>query len=135
LDPDFALGHWCLGVSNVALKRYADAVTEMKRANAHGTTPIYAYGLGYAYAMAGNRSDARAVIEELKRSSDKSYVPAYFIASIYGALAEREQAFAWLRRAYDQRDPQIAYLLCDPFIDPLRSDPRFNALVREVGFP
>jgi TolB-like protein/tetratricopeptide (TPR) repeat protein len=135
LDPDFALGHWCLGVSNVALKRYAEAVTEMKRANALGTTPIYAYSLGYAHAMAGNRSDARAVIEELKRSSGKSYVPAYFIASIYGALAERDQAFAWLRRAYDQRDPQIAYLLCDPFIDPLRSDPRFNALVREVGFP
>jgi TolB-like protein/tetratricopeptide (TPR) repeat protein len=135
LDPGFALGHWCLGASNVALKRYADAVTEMKRANALGTTPFYAYGLGNAYAMAGNRSDARAVIEELKRSSGKSYVPAYFIASIYGALAERDQAFAWLRRAYDERDPQIAYLLCDPFMDPLRSDPRFNALVREVGFP
>jgi tetratricopeptide (TPR) repeat protein len=135
LDPDFALGHWCLGVSNVALKRYAEAVTEMKRANALGAGPMYAYGLGYAYAMAGNRSDAQAIIEELKRSSGKSYVPAYFIAAIYGALAERDQAFAWLRRAYDQRDPQITYLLCDPFIDPLRSDPRFNALVREVGFP
>jgi TolB-like protein/Tfp pilus assembly protein PilF len=135
LDPDFALGHWCLGVSNVALKRYAEAVTEMKRANALGATPMDAYGLGYAYAMAGNRSDARAVIEKLKRSSGKSYVPAYYIASIYAALDEKNQAFAWLQRAYDQRDSQITYLLCDPFIDPLRSDPRFNALVREVGFP
>jgi TolB-like protein len=135
LDSDFAVGHWCLGVSNVALKRYAEAVTEMKRAYALGATPLDAYGLGYAYAMAGNRSNAQAIIEKLKRSSGRSYVPAYFIASIYGALAERNQAFAWLRRAHDERDPQIAYLLCDPFIDPLRSDPRFNALVREVGFP
>jgi tetratricopeptide (TPR) repeat protein len=93
-----------LGVSNVALKRYAEAVTEMKRANALGATPMFAYGLGYAYAVAGNRSDARAIIEELKRSWGKSYVPAYFIASIYAALAERDQAFAWLRRAYDERD-------------------------------
>jgi TolB-like protein/tetratricopeptide (TPR) repeat protein len=135
LDPDFALGHWCLGVSNVALKRYADAVTEMKRANSLGTGPFYAYGLGYAYAMAGNRSDARAVIEELKRNSDKSYAPAYYIASIYAALDEKDQAFAWLQRAYDERDPQITLLLLDPFIDPLRSDPRFNALVRELGYP
>ena len=100
-----------------------------------GTAPVYAYGLGYAYAMAGNRSDARAVIEKLKRSSGKSYVPAYYIASIYAALDEKNQAFAWLQRAYDQRDSQITYLLCDPFIDPLRSDPRFNALVRQVGLP
>jgi TolB-like protein len=135
LDPDFAMGHWCLGVSNVALKHYAEAVAEMKRANALGVGPMFAYGLGYAYAVAGNRSDARAIIEDLKRSSGKSYVPAYFIAAIYGALAERDQAFAWLRRAYDERDPQITYLLCDPFIDPLRSDPRFNAMVLKVGFP
>jgi TolB-like protein/tetratricopeptide (TPR) repeat protein len=135
LDPGFAMGHWCLGVSNVALKRYAEAVTEMKRAYALGATPVDAYGLGYAYAMAGNRSDARAVIEELKRSSGKSYVPAYYIASIYAALDEKNQAFAWLQRAYDERDPQITLLLLDPFIDPLRSDPRFNALVRQVGFP
>jgi tetratricopeptide (TPR) repeat protein len=129
------MGHWCLGVSNVALKHYAEAVAEMRRANALGVGPMFAYGLGYAYAVAGNRSDARAIIEGLKRSSGKSYVPAYFIAAIYGALAERDQAFEWLRRAYDQRDPQITYLLCDPFIDPLRSDPRFNALVLKVGFP
>ena len=135
LDPGFAMGHYCLGISNVALKRYAEAVTEMKLAYALGATPVDAYGLGYAYAMAGNRSDARAVIEKLKRSSGKSYVPAYYIASIYAALDEKNQAFAWLQRAYDQRDSQITYLLCDPFIDPLRSDPRFKALVRQVGFP
>jgi hypothetical protein len=62
-------------------------------------------------------------------------MPAYFIAAIYGALDEKDQAFAWLQRAYDERDPQITYLLLDPFVDPLRSDPRFNALVRKVGFP
>jgi hypothetical protein len=62
-------------------------------------------------------------------------VPAYFIAAIYGALGEKDQAFAWLQRAYDERDPQITYLLLDTFMDPLRSDARFNDLVRKVGFP
>ena len=69
LDPDFALGHWCLGVSSVAEKHYTEAVAEMQRANALGTTPMYAYGLGYAYAAAGDRIKARAVIEELKQES------------------------------------------------------------------
>jgi TolB-like protein/Flp pilus assembly protein TadD len=135
LDPDFAYAHWCIGVSQVAQKHYADAVAAMQRAKALGSAPLYTYGLGYAYAMAGNKTAAYAVIEDLKRGSRKDYVPSYFIASIYGALAEPDQAFAWLRRAEDERDPQITLLLCDPFMDPLRADPRFNALVREIGFP
>jgi TolB-like protein/DNA-binding winged helix-turn-helix (wHTH) protein/Tfp pilus assembly protein PilF len=135
LDPDFAQGHWCLGLSNLAEKHFAEALAEMQRANALGTTPIYACGLGYAYAAAGNKLKARAMIEELKGESQTTYVPAYFIAAIYGALGEKDQAFAWLQRAYDERDPQITYLLLDPFMDPLRSDARFNDLVRKVGFP
>ena len=135
IDPDFALAHWCLGVSYVAEKQYAEAITEMQRANAVGESPLYMYGLGYAYAAAGNRTKARAVIDTLKQRPGQTYTPAYFIGSIYAALDEKDEAFAWLQRAYDERDPQITYLLLDPFIDPLRSDPRFNELVRKVGFP
>ncbi len=134
LDPDFAMAHWCLGVSYVAEKQYAEAITEMQRASAVGGSPLYLYGLGYAYAAAGNRTKARATIEALKLRADKTYVPAYFIAAIYGELSEKDQAFAWLQRAYDERDPQITYLLLDPFIDPLRSDARFTAMVRKIGF-
>jgi TolB-like protein/Flp pilus assembly protein TadD len=135
LDPDFALGHWCLGVTDVAEKRYAEAVTEMQRANTLGAAPMYTFGLGYAYAMSGDRTRAEAVIEALKKRPDNAYMPAYFIASIYGALNEKDLAFTWLERAYAVRDPQITYLLLDPFMDPLRSDRRFDALVRQVGFP
>jgi TolB-like protein len=135
LDPDFALAHWCLGVSYLAEKHYAAATAEMQRANAVGESPLYTYGLGYAYAAAGNKIRAKAIIDALKQRGDQTYIPAYFIASIYGALDEQDQAFAWLQRAYDERDPQITYLLLDPFIDPLRSDTRFNALVRKVGLP
>ena len=135
IDPDFALAHWCLGVSYVAEKQYAEAITEMQRANIVGESPLYKYGLGYAYAAAGNKTRARAIIEELKQESHTTYMPAYFIAAIYGELAEKDRAFVWLQRAYDERDPQITYLLLDPFMDPLRSDPRFNDLVRKVGLP
>jgi tetratricopeptide (TPR) repeat protein len=135
LDPDFPLARWCLGVSYVAIKHYAEAVIEMQRASAVGASPLYMSGLGYAYAAAGNRVKAKAVIDVLKQGADRTYMPAYFIASIYGELGERERAFEWLQRGYDERDPQVAYLLVDPFMDPLRSDPRFNTLVRKFGFP
>jgi tetratricopeptide (TPR) repeat protein len=135
LDPEFALGHWCLGVTEVAEKRYTEAVTEMQRANALGAAPMYTWGLGYAYAASGDRIRAKAIIESLKKRPDNVYMPAYFIASIYGALGEKDLAFTWLQRAYAARDPQITYLLLDPFVDPLRSDARFDALVRQVGFP
>jgi TolB-like protein/DNA-binding winged helix-turn-helix (wHTH) protein/Flp pilus assembly protein TadD len=135
LDPDFALGHWCLGVTDVAEKRYTEAVTEMQRANALGAAPMYMWGLGYAYAASGDRTRAKAIIGSLKKRPDNAYMPAYFIASIYGALGDKDLAFAWLQRAYAARDPDLTYLLLDPFMDPLRSDARFDALVRQVGFP
>jgi tetratricopeptide (TPR) repeat protein len=135
LDPDFALGHWCLGVSNVAEKRYTEAVTEMQQASALGRAPQFTSGLGYAYAASGDRIRARATIEALRKGTGSAYVPAYYIASIYGALAEKDLAFSWLQRAFAERDPQIGYLLLDPFMDPLRAHARFNDLVRKVGFP
>jgi hypothetical protein len=107
----------------------------MERASAVGASPLYMCGLGYAYAAAGNKVKARAVIDALKQGTDRNYTPAYFIASIYGELGEKERAFDWLQRGYDERDPQVAYLLVDPFMDPLRSDSRFDALVRKLGFP
>jgi len=119
----------------VAEKRYTEAVTEMQQANALGRTPMFTCGLGYAYAASGNRIKARATIEALKRGTDSAYVPAYYIASIYGALAEKDVAFSWLQRAFAERDPGITYLLLDPFMDPLRADPRFTALIHKVGLP
>jgi hypothetical protein len=107
----------------------------MQRANTLGTAPLYTWGLGYAYAVSGDRIRAKATIEALKKRPDNAYMPAYYIASIYGALSEKDLAFTWLQRAYSERDPGITYLLLDPFMDPLRSDARFDALVRQVGFP
>jgi hypothetical protein len=96
---------------------------------------MYTCGPGYAYAVSGDRIRAKAVIEFLKKRPDNAYTPAYYIASIYGALGEKDLAFTWLQRAYAERDPGITYLLLDPFIDPLRSDSRFDPLLRQVGFP
>jgi len=61
-------------------------------------------------------------------------VSPYLIASIYSALGEKDQAFQWLEKAYDRRDA-ISYLLADPMMDPLCSDPRFDKMIQRMHLP
>jgi tetratricopeptide (TPR) repeat protein len=91
--------------------------------------------LGHAYAAAGRRSDAQAILDELSALSAKRYVPAYSIAAIHVALGDNESAFAWLERAFEQRDSWMDYLGLDPRLDGLRADARFGDLLRRMHLP
>ena len=90
-------------------------------------------GLGHVYAMSGKKSEARAVIDELKQLSGQQYVPASSIALVYTGLGEKDQAFAWLEKGYQERAFQLSWLKVEPRWDSLRSDPRFADLERRVG--
>jgi hypothetical protein len=74
-------------------------------------------------------------IEELKATSNKSFVPAFYFALVYAALEDKDQAFMWLEKGYDERFARFAYLKLEALWDPLRSDERFRDLVRRVGIP
>ena len=63
------------------------------------------------------------------------YVPAVYFAGIYAGLGEKDQAFAWLDKAYTERDDRLIYLAVDPIVDPLRSDPRFGGMLKRLGLP
>ena len=89
--------------------------------------------LGHAYAVSGRKDEARAVIEQLNELSKHSYVSPYRVAAIYIGLGEKEQAFAWLDRAYEERDGWLIWLNLDPVLDPVRTDKRFKNLLRKVG--
>jgi Tfp pilus assembly protein PilF len=89
--------------------------------------------LGHAYAVAGKKEEALKIMDELKASSKETYVSPYDVAVIYVGLDQKDQAFDWLQKAY-QESFGIRYLN-DPRLDPLRSDPRFRDLVRRVGLP
>jgi TolB-like protein/Tfp pilus assembly protein PilF len=133
-DSNFSMGHWCLGQAYLAKGEYLRATAELERANALGTTPLIVCDLGCAYAASGKKKEARAVLNSLKQKSQFSYVSPYLIASIYSALGEKDAAFRWLETAYDRRDG-ISYMLADPMMDPLRSDPRFQNLVQRLHVP
>jgi Tfp pilus assembly protein PilF len=89
--------------------------------------------LGHAYAVAGNLGRARAVLSELRAAAAKGYVPSYWFALVHAGLGQRDQALRYLERAYQERSTVLAYLLIDPRLAPLRSDPRFLALARRLG--
>ncbi|MEJ7578885.1 MAG: tetratricopeptide repeat protein, partial [Pyrinomonadaceae bacterium] len=78
-------------------------------------------------------AQAQAVLDELKSLSTQRYVPPHNIAMVYNGLGERDEAFAWLEKAYEERDVRLTFLKVDPKWDSFRPDPRFADLLRRIG--
>ena len=76
-----------------------------------------------------------AILGELKNKQKREFVRPYLIAEIYIGLGEKEQALDWLEKAYEERDDWVVWFKCDPIPDGLRSEPRFQELMRRIGFP
>jgi hypothetical protein len=84
----------------------------------------------------GRRAEAGKILADLLRQSQRNYVSPYMIATIYAGLGDKDKAFHFLENAYQEKSPDIPYFLkADLRLDGLRSDPRFQDLVRRVGFP
>lgn len=126
--------HFGLGLMYAAKGMYEQAANEYKKyiSISGETTSIRCY-LGYALAMSGKRSTAQAILDKLKTS--KEYVSPTELAVLYVGLGEKEGAIASLEKAYDAHDLQLQTLKIDSHFDSLRSDPRFQDLLRRVGFP
>ncbi|MFY9610946.1 MAG: protein kinase [Blastocatellia bacterium] len=135
MEPNFAQARIDLGQVYEQEKMYEQAVVELQKAMAlYGGSPTSRAALGHAYAIAGKKGEARRVVSQLKDLSKRKHVSSYDIAIIYTGLGETEQAFAWLEKAYKQRDGWLAgRLKVDPRLDNLRSDPRLADLMRRVG--
>ena len=91
--------------------------------------------LGYAYARAGNAEAARAELQTLKDLARERFGCAMGIARIHAQLGELDEAFLWLRRSGEERDPQANWIKVDPTLQPLKADPRFAEVLREMGLP
>ncbi|HWO32327.1 MAG TPA: hypothetical protein VNO32_26320, partial [Candidatus Acidoferrum sp.] len=87
-----------------------------------------------AQASSGNVNVARTLLHDLGERSKHEYVPAFSMAIICIGLKNRDEAFDWLAKAYQDRSTYMVWLKTDPLFDPLRSDPRFNPLMNRMGF-
>jgi Flp pilus assembly protein TadD len=113
---------------------YDEAVAELKTAvQLSGGSPAFIANLARAYVASGRRNEAVKLLGDLKRRSNPGYSNASEIAVIYAALGDRDQAMNWLEKGYEERfNPGV---LLRPGFDPLRSDSRFQNLVRRIGLP
>jgi serine/threonine protein kinase/Tfp pilus assembly protein PilF len=89
--------------------------------------------LGRIFAIAGKKREALKAIEELKELSKQRYISSYCISLIYASMNEKDQAMEWLENAYDEHASELIYLKVDPYLDNMRSDPRFKELLKKIG--
>ncbi len=136
MDPNFVRTHLRLGEVYAAQGKYREAIAEYEKFSTldGGSTMALAL-IGNAHARAGDRQAALRTLEELTAASKRRYVPSFHIAIVHTGLGDKDQAFAWLDRAYEERSHFLVDLKFNPILDPLRPDPRFADLLRRVGLP
>ena len=132
MDPNFALAHNQLAQAYLQKNMNREAVTELETAaQLSGDSPTVIANLARAFTASGKRSEAARLLNDLKKRSNSSYSCAAEIAVIYVALGDKTQAMIWLEKGYEERfNPGV---LLRPGFDPVRSEPRFEELVRRIG--
>ncbi|HEV1995491.1 MAG TPA: tetratricopeptide repeat protein [Candidatus Acidoferrum sp.] len=136
LEPDYTDAHVGLGWIYDEKKMYKEAIAELEKAvNLGNRHELIVASLGKVLGDSGRKQEARKLLEELEERSKHRYVSPCLIALVQVGLGEKDQAIASLEQGYTDRDQWILYLKVDPHMDDLRSDPRFQDLLRRVGFP
>jgi Flp pilus assembly protein TadD len=134
LDPNFWIAHYFFGKTYLAKKKYSDAIAEFSKARELSGGNSLAIGMiGYGWALAGDLAKARAVLTELKSLSGQRYIPPSNVAVLCFALGEKDEAFIWLEKAYQDHDVRLSRMKVDPEWDSMRSDPRFVAILKRIG--
>jgi TolB-like protein/Tfp pilus assembly protein PilF len=132
MDPLFSFAHRVLGQTLVQQHKYNEGIAELQKAielSPRGSASIS--NLAYAYAVSGKRGEALKILNDLQNRSHDAFSNAPEVAMVYVGLGDKDQAMAWLERAYAERfNPGV---LIRPCFDPLRSDPRFQDLLHRVG--
>jgi tetratricopeptide (TPR) repeat protein len=136
LDPNFWWSYQVLGLAYERKKQYPEAIAALEKARQlDDANPANLGYLGYVYAAAGKSAEAQRVLEELKELSKTRYVSPYNIACIYAGLNDKDQAFEWMERAYQDHSFYMAILSADVTMDNLRPDPRFKDLLKRLHLP
>jgi TolB-like protein/Tfp pilus assembly protein PilF len=136
MDANFAISYAVLGEAYLSKEMYGEGLSALEKYSALTQNSSVSLALlGYGNARTGEREKSLKIISELKAASERSFVPALFVALVYTGLENKDQAFTWLEKAYEERFNRLAYLNVDALWDPIRSDPRFADLLRCVGIP
>jgi tetratricopeptide (TPR) repeat protein len=136
MDPGFYYAYWTLG-NALEMKGFnEEAISEYKKAIALNDDPLPRALLGHLYAKIGRKDQALEIlgqVREQRESSKQRYISPYNLALIHIGLGQKNEAIQLLEETYEDRDGyDIAFIKVEPLLDPLRGDPRFEALVQKV---
>ncbi|NIM58800.1 MAG: protein kinase [Candidatus Aminicenantes bacterium] len=125
--------HRMMGQAYLLDSKYDVGLAEIRKGlDMSGNNPMILGGLGWGYAVAGQTEEAKKVLEELNKRSEGEYIRPYYFAQIYSGLGEKDLAFKWLVKAFEQSDISLATILVDETLDNLRSDNRFNLILKKM---
>jgi tetratricopeptide (TPR) repeat protein len=136
IAPNYPLGNYTLGEVYAQQGRFDDAIAAQRKAAeffGSGSDSWQLTEIARDYALAGKSAEARLALQDLLKRSRTSHVVPYGIATVYAALGDKDQAFAQLEQAWAQRSFFLDFLKVDPELDSLRSDPRFQDLLRRMN--
>jgi tetratricopeptide (TPR) repeat protein len=135
LDPSYQMARGSLEFAFVASRRFNDAIalTEPERSEARARGEHWASAnLVYAYAQLGRRDHALQMMEDLKQMCGERYISPFLLTIAYVGLGDKDEAFKWLEKAYEERSNFLWLLRVYPCLDSIRSDPRFTDLLKRV---
>jgi tetratricopeptide (TPR) repeat protein len=135
--PNEWVEHHNLGIGYEGTGKLLEAISEYQKAIeiSNGDQDATA-SLAHAFTAIGRRAEAEKILGDLEQKSKRAYISPYILATVYAGLGEKDKAFEFLERAYQERSLEISWhLKADLRIDNLRPDPRFQELARRVGYP
>jgi TolB-like protein/Flp pilus assembly protein TadD len=133
MDPGFYYAHVNLGWALEAKRDLDEAISEYQKARELNDDPFVLGLLGHAYASSGNKTEALKILEQLKELSRQRYASAYSFVVVYLGLGDKEEALRWLEQGYqDRAGNDIGWIRVDSLVDPLRGDPRFEAIAEKI---
>lgn len=135
MEPGFSEALMFRGAVLMRQRRYMEGIADLENSSRFNGGPKKLGVLGWGLASAGKRSEATAILRRLNTMSRQKQVPAWSFAITNIGLGDTDKAFAWLDKAYAEHSFELRALKVDPIYDPLRSDPRYQDLLRRMNFP
>ena len=133
IDPNFYYAHRIRGLLFAAEREYEKAITEYEKARAISEDSRILALIAHAYGLSGNKAEPTKILEELKARSQQRYVSGFSFCLVYLGLGDKEKALDSLEQSLrDRAGSDIARIKVDALLDPLRGEPRFEALVEKV---
>jgi TolB-like protein/Tfp pilus assembly protein PilF len=137
MDAHFPIARYRIGQIYTQQGEYEEAIAEFEQDMAlnrsNPRSPIMLAALARTFALAGKRDEALKLLAETEGVAAQRYVALWAVSVAYAALGDRDQAFAWMERAYAERSHRLVFLNVDPVFDDLRADPRFADLLRRMN--